>query len=115
MSGDLLLTLNAGSSTVKIGLFAVEDGRARRIGKGMIDLRHTPLTLHLTEGPRVEDIALKAVVTDDLHEMLDETFGWLAGHFRMEDVAVIGHHLMQVVRHHRLQRDDLDEIGRAHV
>jgi acetate kinase len=94
MSGNLLLTFNAGSSTVKLGVFTVEDGRVRRIGKGMIDLRHQPLTLHLTEGPRVEDIVLKAAVTDDLHEMLDETFGWLAGHFRMQDVAAIGHRVV---------------------
>ncbi|MGQ4274520.1 acetate/propionate family kinase [Terrihabitans sp. B22-R8] len=94
MSGDLLMTFNAGSSTLKLGLFEVREGQASRIGKGMIDLRSSPLVLHLTEGPRVEDLTLKAAITEDLHEMLDETFALLAEHFHMAGVAAIGHRVV---------------------
>ena len=40
-----LLTFNAGSSTVKIGLFALRSGGPVRIARGVIDFRHEPLTL----------------------------------------------------------------------
>lgn len=34
MNDKLLLTFNAGSSTIKIGLFTVEDGSLRQTGRG---------------------------------------------------------------------------------
>lgn len=94
MTERLLLTFNAGSSTVKIGLFRREDGHARRIGKGMIDFRHKPLTFHLVEGPETFDVPLEAEGGDLLHEVLDETFGWLANHFDLNAVTAIGHRVV---------------------
>ena len=44
-STDFLLTFNAGSSTIKIGIFAMDGGEARRIGKGVIDFRAEPRSL----------------------------------------------------------------------
>ena len=43
--GCVLLTFNAGSSSIKLGLFALARGAPRRIGGGMVDLRHVPLVL----------------------------------------------------------------------
>lgn len=94
MNGKLLLTFNAGSSTVKIGVFVHESGRARRIGKGMIDFRHRPLTFHLVEGPQVFDVPLHAESDDLLHSVLEETFGWLASHFDLDTVAAVGHRVV---------------------
>ncbi|MCO6180088.1 acetate/propionate family kinase [Ciceribacter sp. RN22] len=94
MTGKLLLTFNAGSSTVKIGLFLRENGKARRIGKGMIDFRHKPLTFHLVEGPETFDVPLEAEGGDVLHEVLDETFGWLANHFDLNAVSAVGHRVV---------------------
>lgn len=75
MSGRILLTFDPGSSTIKLGLFAIDADAPRRLGKGVIDLRHRPLTLHTVEGPTTADIPLAAPVTDDLHEVIDETLG----------------------------------------
>lgn len=94
MTDKLLLTFNTGSSTVKIGLFLREGGKARRIGKGMIDFRHKPLTFHLVEGPEIFDVPLEAEAGDVLHEVLEETFGWLAAHFDMEAVTAVGHRVV---------------------
>jgi len=94
MTERLLLTFNAGSSTVKIGLFLRENGKARRIGKGMIDFRHKPLTFHLVEGPETFDVPLEAEGGDVLHEVLDETFGWLAKHFDLDAVSAVGHRVV---------------------
>ncbi|GEO85487.1 MULTISPECIES: acetate/propionate family kinase [Alphaproteobacteria] len=94
MTEKLLLTFNAGSSTVKIGLFLRKEDKAVRIGKGMIDFRHKPLTFHLVEGPEVFDVPLEAEGGDMLHEVLDETFGWLANHFDIDAVTAVGHRVV---------------------
>lgn len=93
-SNDLLLTFNAGSSTVKIGIFAIEDGKVRRIGKGVIDFRSKPLAFKLTEGPQAFDTLLKAELTDDLHAVIDETFKLLSEHFDIGDVRAAGHRVV---------------------
>jgi acetate kinase len=93
-STDLLLTFNAGSSTVKIGIFAIEDAKVRRIGKGVIDFRSKPLAFKLTEGPQAFDTLLKAELTDDLHAVIDETFKLLSEHFDIGDVRAAGHRVV---------------------
>jgi acetate kinase len=94
MNGDILLTFNPGSSTIKLGLFAIEANGPRRIGGGLIDLRNSPLTLHVVEGPAATDIPLKAFVTEDLHEVIDETLGWLKTHFQVNALAGVGHRVV---------------------
>jgi acetate kinase len=94
MSGSVLLTFNPGSSTIKLGLFAVRDGTPRRLSTGSIDLRHDPLSLHVVEGGKSSDIPMKAAVTDDLHEVIDETLGWLASHFSLSELAAVGHRVV---------------------
>lgn len=93
-STDLLLTFNAGSSTVKIGIFAIEGARARRIGKGVIDFRAEPLSLNLTEGPQRFEAPLKSEVTEDLHDVIDETFAFLAEHFDIAAARAAGHRVV---------------------
>ncbi|ANL41952.1 acetate kinase [Rhizobium phaseoli] len=93
-SNDLLLTFNAGSSTVKIGIFAMEGAKARPIGKGVIDLRAEPLSLGLRRGPQTFDVPLKAEVTEDLHDVIDETFARLADHFDIAASRAAGHRVV---------------------
>jgi acetate kinase len=92
--GGVLVTFNPGSSTIKIGLFAIDRGSARRIGKGMIDLRRQPLVLHIVEGPNAADIPLRAQVADELDDVLDETLGWLSRHFEHEGLVAAGHRVV---------------------
>lgn len=94
MSGDILLTFNPGSSTIKLGLFAIDANRPRRLGSGMIDLRHRPLMLRIVEGSAASDIPLKAAVTEDLREVTDETLGWLNRHFSAGTLAGVGHRVV---------------------
>ncbi|MGM4911703.1 acetate/propionate family kinase [Rhizobium sp. 768_B6_N1_8] len=93
-STDLLLTFNAGSSTVKIGIFAIEDAKVRRIGKGVIDFRAEPLAFSIMEGPKTFDTPLKAELTDDLHAVIDETFQLLSEHFDIGAVRAAGHRVV---------------------
>ena len=94
MTGKLLITFNAGSSTVKIGLFALGPAGAERIGKGMIDFRRTPLRFTLSEGPDTFDIALEAAEDDELHDVLAEAFSRLSWHFDLGSVAAVGHRVV---------------------
>ena len=94
MSGSVLLTFNPGSSTIKLGLFVIKQGAPQRLGTGSIDLRHVPLSLQIVEGSTITDIPMKAAVTDDLHEVIDETLGWLARHFSLSELAAIGHRVV---------------------
>jgi acetate kinase len=94
MSGSVLLTFNPGSSTIKLGLFVVKEGSPCRVGTGSIDLRHDPLSLHIVEGSETTDIPMKAAVTDDLHEVIDETLKWLASHFSLSELAAVGHRVV---------------------
>lgn len=94
MSGPLVLTFNAGSSSIKIGLFRVAHGQARKVGQGAIDLRHAPLQLQLSEQGRSTTVTLTARLSADLHEVLDETLGWFAHHFELDDLASVGHRVV---------------------
>lgn len=98
MKHDLLLTFNAGSSTVKFGLFRLEAGSEgpvlHRSGQGVIDFRHQPLRLHLSDGERSSDIELKAALTEDLHGVLDETLDWFAKHFAFGALIGTGHRVV---------------------
>lgn len=94
MDGNLLLTFNTGSSTVKLGLFEYGPGFLRRIGKGMLDFSNRPLTFHLTEGPHVFDTPLKAEAGDVLTEVLEETFEWLGEHFDLSAIGAVAHRVV---------------------
>ncbi|WP_047462081.1 acetate/propionate family kinase [Rhizobium rhizogenes] len=90
----LLLTFNAGSSTLKIGLFQCDMNGARRIGKGLVDFSRRPLSLHLTEGPAVFDTSLHAEGGEDLRNVIAETFEALGRHFDMDAVRAVGHRVV---------------------
>ncbi|WP_309391811.1 acetate/propionate family kinase [Chelatococcus sambhunathii] len=90
----LLVTFNAGSSTVKIGLFALETAGPRRVGKGLIDFRRKPLTFHLVEGPEAFDVALESEAGEELDEVLSEAFARLGDHFDLARVTAVGHRVV---------------------
>lgn len=94
MSADLLITFNAGSSSVKIGLFEVDRTATRRVASGLIDFRKAPLSFRVTEGPAVFKVDLKAKATDDLSDVLAETFDGLARHFDLGHVVAVGHRVV---------------------
>ena len=94
MSDDLLLTFNAGSSTVKIGVFSLREGFARRVGKALVDFSDKPLMLHLTEGPTLFECPLKSDAGDDLADLLDEVLRELSRHFDLDRVVATGHRVV---------------------
>ncbi|MCQ1573294.1 acetate/propionate family kinase [Neorhizobium galegae] len=94
MTDNLLLTFNAGSSTVKIGIFKVDGNRPERIGKAVVDFGTYPLTLHLKEGPEQFELPLKGKAGDDLADLMDEVFRELGTHFDLDAVTSAGHRIV---------------------
>ncbi len=94
MTDNLLLTFNAGSSTVKIGIFKVDGGRPERIGKAVVDFGTHPLTLHLKEGPELFELPLKGEPGDDFAGLMDEVFRELGTHFDLDAVTSAGHRIV---------------------
>ncbi|MDG0027821.1 acetate/propionate family kinase [Trinickia sp. Y13] len=94
MSDPLLLTFNPGSSTIKFGLFRIHGGTPVHLGKGAIDLRGDPLALELSRDGQSVRIQLRARLTDDLHEVIDETLAWFSTHFSLRDFASVGHRVV---------------------
>jgi len=89
-----LLTFNAGSSTVKIGLFTLRAGDPVRLARGVIDFRHDPLTLRLSEGEqRIED-ALDARPDADMSGILSKTVAVLGRHFDLGKITAVGHRVV---------------------
>jgi acetate kinase len=94
MSGPLLMTFNAGSSSVKIGLFSIEGDRLDRIAHALIDFRQSPLTFHLVEGKAVFDVELKADHADHLTDVMAETLDWIAEHYDLSELSCVGHRVV---------------------
>jgi acetate kinase len=93
MSTDLLLTLNAGSSTIKIALFEVAPSGTRRAAKGLIDFRGDSSSFRITEGAATCDVNLKTDVSD-IRGIMAEAFGWLAMHFDVSRIKAVGHRVV---------------------
>lgn len=93
MSADLLLTLNAGSSTVKIGLFEANDTSPRLLARGTIDFRMVPACLRFTGGTVKFQVNLNPDPSKT-PDIMAETFGWLAKHFDLNRVTVVGHRVV---------------------
>ncbi|QSZ59758.1 acetate/propionate family kinase (plasmid) [Agrobacterium salinitolerans] len=94
MNDAILLTFNAGSSTVKIGVFRLIGQMPERVGKAVVDFSALPLTLHLVEGPTTFDLPLKRAASDDLAGLMEEVFGALATHFDLDRVVAASHRIV---------------------
>ncbi|WNJ93516.1 acetate/propionate family kinase [Bosea sp. 685] len=94
MSLPVLLTFNPGSSTIKLGVFAMNANGPIRLGHGAIDLSQVPLVLRLVEDGTAKEIALSAKPDGDLHAVIDEMLGWLTRHFSLNDIVAAGHRVV---------------------
>lgn len=92
--GDLILTLNAGSSTVKMGFFAVEGARTRRFATGVIDFRDDPLEIRLKTDGRNLAHPLTVVDPGDMLSILRPAFDWLARHLPLDRTIAIGNRVV---------------------
>ncbi|WP_256754594.1 acetate/propionate family kinase [Mesorhizobium sp. Mes31] len=94
MSGPIVLTFNPGSSTIKLALFTIGTHGPRPLARGVVDLRHLPLTLRVEEETSAFNVVLKATVSDDLHALIDEILAWIENHFSVNELCAVGHRVV---------------------
>lgn len=94
MTDATLLSFNAGSSSVKIGIFRIDASGATQITRGTVDFHQDPLKFYLGEGADKVDLELKASPGDDLAEILSQTFACLSTHVDISRIAAVGHRVV---------------------
>ena len=94
MTDRVVLVFNAGSSTIKFGLFALDAPQPRRLAKGTVDLRRHPLLLRIEEGQQASETPLQTAAADDLQPIAAEILDWLARQFGAPDIAAVGHRVV---------------------
>ena len=86
MSDDVLLTFNAGSSTLKIGVFELATEGPRNVGRGKIDFDQSPLMLRYSIGPDRYEKAIRgdngAQFVSVISATLDHMLAHLPGRLR---------------------------------
>ncbi|MBV0892058.1 acetate/propionate family kinase [Paracoccus sp. Z118] len=91
---DVILTMNAGSSTVKLGFFAIEGAQARRLASASIDFRVDPLEVRLKKDGARTAQALPAANPGDMISVLRPAFRWLGQHLPLDRIAAVGHRVV---------------------
>ena len=96
-SPGLVLSLNAGSSTIKLALHDVTSRRA--VARGLVDLQAVPLRCTLRTDAAHETLPLQAPVTDSLQEVIDVLLEQLESHDALGGVVAVGHRVVHGGRH----------------
>lgn len=93
MSGTIL-TFNAGSSTVKLGIHAITGDRSRPLARAVIDFRDDPLEVRLTQDGQRLTHPLSGANIGDMTAILATALDWLGTHVDLSALAVIGHRVV---------------------
>lgn len=83
----MFLVFNAGSSTIKLGIYT---DYGERTATGHVDLRRTPLTLRFNS----EDHSLDATVTDDLRDVVGALLTFLKQTYGDDAFVAAGHRIV---------------------
>lgn len=94
MPGDLILTFNAGSSTVKLGFHEIAGDVLRPLAQGVIDFRDEPFEIRLKRDGRTLACPLEAAGRSDISAILSRSFAWLAGEFDLSRIVATGHRVV---------------------
>lgn len=89
-----ILALNAGSSSIKLGLFEDRGGKAVRHAKAVLDLKGRPLALRLEAEGVSETIEIGAADPADLRAVLDGCLHVLDDRLGLDGLALAGHRVV---------------------
>jgi acetate kinase len=94
MNDGLLLSFNCGSSTIKTGLYAIEDGKPRALADGAIDFRKSPFRFKMSDGKAAFDVPLEAKSPSDLESIARQSLEALGRHFNLGKLRAVGHRVV---------------------
>lgn len=89
-----ILALNAGSSSIKLGLFEERGGRAVRRAKAVLELKGQPPALRLEAEGASGTVELGAADAGDLRAMLDSCLRVLDDRLGLDGLALAGHRVV---------------------
>lgn len=92
--GDLILTFNAGSSTVKLGFYEIAGSGLAAIGRGVIDFRDEPLEVRLTLSGEKHAEPLSAADATDMTAVLSAAFAAIGRHVDLARIRVAAHRVV---------------------
>lgn len=87
MSDAILLTFNAGSSSLKLGLFFRRDGQACALGRGQIDFGNGSHVLRFTIGDQQHEADIKGDHETEFPSLIAQTLDHLTSHISGDLVA----------------------------
>lgn len=94
MTGDLIMTFNAGSSTVKMGFYELVGDLVQPLAHATIDYRDDPLEIRLKRGGRQVSFPLDISPGKSHVAILGRVFAWLEVQFDLTRLAAIGHRVV---------------------
>lgn len=89
-----ILALNAGSSSIKLGLFEARGGRAVRRAKAVLDLKGQPPALRLEAEGAADTIGIGVADANDLRAVLDGCLQVLDNRLGLDGLALAGHRVV---------------------
>jgi acetate kinase len=101
MARNLLLTCNAGSSSVKFGVYVNDSTTAKRAGEVDVDLQKHTLTFHQIGQMRVHEAPLTPTAADDMTELTGEVLNLLSLRFDIAAMQAVGHRVVHGGDHFR--------------
>lgn len=89
-----LLTFNAGSSTIKLGVFRLDGPRAGKIGHGQLDLHLSPLRLRLEIEGATSTVAIDADPVASMDKVLEQVLHQLEVGHDQGALCAVGHRVV---------------------
>jgi len=89
-----ILALNAGSSSIKLGLFEARGGRAVRRAKAVLDLKGRPPALKLEAEAVSDTIEIGVAGADDLQAVLGGCLSVLDDRLGLGGLVLAGHRVV---------------------
>ena len=94
MGNKLFLTFNAGSSTIKIGVYEHLHEAIKQVAFVRVNLHQHPISLEIQKGLETRQILLKARLTEGLHEVINELFGFFESELLLDKLYAVGHRVV---------------------
>ncbi|RZL65839.1 MAG: acetate/propionate family kinase [Variovorax sp.] len=89
-----MLTFNPGSSSVKLGVFTVEDGRPQLIGRASVSMGPRTSALRIDDADRAIDLPAAGDALPAFHTQIDPIARHLFRHFAIDRLRAVAHRVV---------------------
>ena len=94
MTSKMFLTFNAGSSTIKIGVYRLMNDRFTQVAFARVNLHEAPITLDIVKDFQPSQVKLQSPLTEDLHEVVEEVLAYFETHLQFDNLLAVGHRVV---------------------